>query len=114
MKKIYIIEDDAEITALLNIILENKFELGFSNSVQYVLDNPEIILNADLVITDFMSEDLTCTPMIEKFPDRKYLLITAYPADSQKLCGLMELENVDFLQKPFNITDLENKIESLL
>lgn len=114
MKKIFIIEDDTEITELLNVILGEQYALGFSDSVSDVLDNPDTLINADLVITDFMSSDLTCGPLIEQFPVKTYLLITAYPPDSQKLHSILRNDNVHFLQKPFNIADLENKIQSLL
>ncbi len=114
MKKIYIIEDDDDIIDLISIILEGKYELDFSKSVRFVLDNPDVVRNADMIITDFLSNDLTCKSLIDDLPGHRYLIITAYPENSHPIKELLELNNVEFLQKPFNINDLEQKISFLL
>ncbi len=114
MKNLYLVEDDEDILELMFIILEDKYHFEFTKSIKYIIDNPNVIGKADLIVTDFLSEDLTCEILINTFPHNKYLIVTAYPKDNITISKLTARENVEFLQKPFNISDFENCIESML
>ncbi len=114
MKDLYLVEDDEDILELMFIILKDKYNYEFTKSIKYIIENPNVIERADLIVTDFLSEDLTCEILINTFPHKKYLIVSAYPGDNPILSKLITKENVKFLQKPFNISDLENHIESML
>ncbi len=114
MKNLYLIEDDEDILELMFIILESKYNYEFTKSIKYIIDNPNVIEKADLIVTDFLSEDLTCEILINTFPHKKYLIVTAYPKDNLTISKLITNKNVKFLQKPFNISDFENYIELML
>ncbi len=114
MKKLYLVEDDEDILDLMFIILEDKYHYEYTKSIKYIIDNPNVIENTDLIVTDFLSEDLTCEVLINTFPNKKYLIVTAYSSDTPSLINLIARKNVEFLQKPFNISDFENYIELML
>lgn len=117
MNKILVVDDDQEIGFMLKLILEHK---GFSVSLLERAENlEEIILqdNFSLIILDMLIAGkkgtdvcalLKSNPKITHIP---ILMITALP-DIEKIC--LEAGADNFLSKPFEITDLISKINSLI
>lgn len=117
MKNILVVDDDQEIGFMLKLMLNHK---GFAVTVCVTAENiEEIVLqnNFSLVVLDMLiagtlgtdvCAQLKSNPKIANVP---ILMITALP-DVQKKC--LDAGANDVLAKPFDITDLFSKINSLI
>ncbi len=113
MRKVLIIDDDTDIKDLIEIILSDKFSTVTSTSVKQMMDKYDIN-EFDIVVTDYLSEDISCITMIEAYPNQRFLIVTAYSDSVPDIRNLLKRENVDYLRKPFDISDITERIENLL
>lgn len=108
-----ILDDDPDIRDLLEVILGDIYRTESAKSVSDVLERDDIS-TFDLIITDYLTEDLPCVELISRYPEQKYLVITAYSSSTPDLANVLHSENVDYLRKPFDISELQSRIELLL
>ena len=115
--KILVVDDNKDICTLIeSILLSDGYEVeSCCNPTEYrrKLANakPELIIT-DMLMSGF--DGRTLTKEIKnnaETADIKVMLMSAHP-DAAKICT--EIGADDFLAKPFEITDLLNKVESLL
>lgn len=114
MQRLFIVEDDYDILDLIIMLFEGDYEIDSEQSIKRVIDNPGKLLESDLIITDFLTEDLTCNELIEHFPEKTFLIISAYSENIPDIRKLLNRPNVHYLQKPFDITSIKKTVKELI
>jgi len=116
MTTIFIIDDDKELTELLNEFLsEHKYKtLIFHNPLKAIdaLNKKE----PDLILLDIMMPEMDGFQVLRKIRetmDLPIIMLTAKGAVSDKVVGL-ELGADDYLAKPFEPRELLARIQSIL
>jgi len=116
MTTIFIIDDDKELTELLNEFLsEHKYKtLIFHNPLKAIdaLNKKE----PDLILLDIMMPEMDGFQVLRKIRetmDLPVIMLTAKGAVSDKVVGL-ELGADDYLAKPFEPRELLARIQSIL
>jgi PAS domain S-box-containing protein len=116
---ILIVEDEHEISSIINRVLEKQ---GF---VVRSTDNAESALalmertreRFDLVISDIMLPGMNGVQMIKvmlkKHPDMKFLFMSGYSADAIGHYGVFDAGS-SFISKPFTISNLIKKVVDVL
>jgi PAS domain S-box-containing protein len=116
---ILLVEDDEAVLNLAKGLLE---ELGYTvltaskpgQAIPLAEANRDAL---DLVITDVIMPEMNGRDMMEKLksviPTARYLFISGYTADVIARHGVLE-EDVPFLEKPFSVRTLANKVRSIL
>lgn len=111
MKKILVVNNDIDTMSLLKTWLEKKkYKVQYTGETEIV---PEIIekFNPELLLVDILQKDVVMNlKKIEKTKDVPVLLMTGY-AQREKIA---EIPANDFIEKPFNLQILENKIKKLI
>ncbi len=116
-KQILIIEDDEEILKVLETVLEyNEFNVAAISDTDNILDAIEEY-QPDLILTDFLLSGQNGGEICQKVKSNKdtchipVVLISAYPELATSF-GKFGFDA--FINKPFNIGDLVEKIDELL
>ena len=116
MTTIFIIDDDKELTELLNEFLsEHKYKTLIFHSPLKAID----ALNKkepDLILLDIMMPEMDGFQVLRKIRetmDLPIIMLTAKGAVSDKVVGL-ELGADDYLAKPFEPSELLARIQSIL
>lgn len=117
MKNILLIEDDPEITKLLNL----HFDVNLYHLTSCAMGKEAIekFLNEDfhLVILDITLPDLNgmeiCKIFREKDSTTPILMLTCHGEESEKVLAL-ELGADDYVTKPFGILELLARVKALL
>lgn len=116
---ILIVEDDPIILKLTDKMLVS---LGYK---ALVANNPEEAINVinsnngniDLIITDVIMPGKNGRDLINEiksiYPSVKYLFISGYTSDIIAKQGIID-QGVNFLQKPFSIKEISNKVHEIL
>lgn len=112
-KKILVIEDNREICDLIEMILSDRYEVSAHTEISPVMQSADIN-EVDLVICDFLIGSENAGAVIESFPLKKYLIVTALSVQNPQLQRLTERDNVSYLQKPFDVVELIKKVESIV
>lgn len=113
---ILIVDDDADIRNVLEILLKNKYFVAEasdgSSAIEYLSVHPE----TDLIILDVMMPGLsgfeTCSRLRE-LSHAPILFLTAKSAEADRLSAY-DSGGDDFLSKPFSHQELLAKVNSLL
>ena len=118
-EKILVVEDEAELRELMEQILSS---LGYkvilaSNGEEALSKVSELRLKPDLLITDVIMPVMNGRQLVEhlkrKYPDLKVIYISGYSDDITAQMGVLESE-ASFIQKPFNIKDIAEKVWKVL
>jgi len=113
MKKIFIVEDDEDITDILTIALGAKYRLSINNNTNNLMQRMGEFL-PDLIITDNFVGQKVAAEIIEeirsehRFSNIPVILFSAHP-DIQKLSK--EIAATAYLRKPFTMQELNSCIE---
>ncbi len=117
--KILIVEDEKDIRKVLK---ENLTKLGYNikeaeNGLEALQILEENNFNFDLIISDLIMPEMDGYDFYKELqkrkPDIKFLFISGYTDDTLDEIGI-KLNKINFLKKPFNISELSNKIQQLL
>ena len=119
MIKVMIIDDETQITAMLEKSLSRNKELSLS-----VFNNPEIALSRfasiepDVVLLDIMMPQMDGIAVLEKIkvshPNTKVIMMTAY-STLDRVLGSHKIGANDFLLKPFeSLMDVELRVINIL
>lgn len=113
---VLIVDDDADIRNVLEILLKNKYFVAEasdgSSAIEYVSAHPDV----DLIILDVMMPGIsgfeTCSHLRE-LSHAPILFLTAKSAEADRLSAYGSGGD-DFLSKPFSHQELLAKVNSLL
>ena len=114
-KTILIVDDEPDIRDSIKTILETN---GYD--VITAVDGDDCLkkvseVKPDLILLDIMMPGTPVEEIIKKISDIKISFMSVVRISDARKKGLFEQENiVDFLQKPFNIADLVNRINLIL
>ncbi|HAF07479.1 TPA: hypothetical protein DCG82_03640 [candidate division WOR-3] len=115
VKKIILVEDDPDIVELILDILSEIYQVTFETNVENFFKRTDAdIEKFDLIITDFLLEKYSAKDIIEKYKNKKFLIISALSVNSPEISPLVDNKKIFYLQKPFVIDDLLNKVDNIL
>ena len=115
MKKIFIVEDDEDISYSLTIALGKKYNLSIINDTNNLMERMGDFL-PDLIITDnFVGQKVAADIIKEirsehRFSNIPVILFSGHP-DIEKLSK--EIEANAYLSKPFTLQELNSCIEKV-
>lgn len=115
MKTVLVVDDDPDVVDSVRMILEVN---GYKVYTAY--DGDECIevageANPDLILLDIMMPGTPAEDVIKKLRNIKIAFMSVVRVNDARKRGLCAQANiVDFFQKPFNISDLIDRVEYLL
>ena len=125
--KILVIDDDPDIHMAVKSVLESKAyqvitALDGDEGLRKVVDERPDLIILDVIMpgkTGFeVCRELKTGPKYHFFSEIPVLLLTVYPDDREKMHLSMRegmlMEAEDYLHKPFDPTELLNRVEDLL
>ena len=114
-KKILVVDDEEDIRKSVKMILEvNGYE------VYTAIDGDDLLnklsqITPDLILLDIMMPGPPIQDIIKRIQDIKIAFMSVVRISDARKRGLCSQDNiVDFFQKPFNVTDLIDRIELIL
>jgi excisionase family DNA binding protein len=119
-RKILIVDDDAEIVELLEDVLEHdgRFEVKTASS-GYEAGMTTEKFRPELILLDYMLPDVNGNVVCQtirrnpEFENIKIIIISGV-VKQDEIAQLLKSGAEDFIRKPFNITELTNKITVVL
>ena len=119
-KKILIVDDDAEIVELMADVLlrDGRFDLKTASS-GYEAGMVTQQFKPDLILLDYMLPDINGNVVCQtirqnpEFENIKIIIVSGV-IKPDEIDGLLKAGAEDFIQKPFNIVELTDKITSVL
>ena len=117
MKKLLIIDDDEDISAMLFLLLRSKnFDVEVvikSEDIFYKVKayQPDIIL-LDVFLTGY--DGRVICKQLKFHPDSKHIPVIMVSGDDEVLQTAQQFGANDFIQKPFEAEDLLTKINKLV
>ena len=115
MKKILVVDDEPDVRETVKIILEQK---GYK--VSTAADGDECIkkLNKetpDLILLDIMMPGMPIAEVVKKIENTKIAFMSIVRISEARKKGLCKQDNVvDFIQKPFDVLDLIQRVNLIL
>ena len=115
MKKILVVDDEPDVRETVKIILEQK---GYK--VYTAADGDECIkkLNKetpDLILLDIMMPGMPIAEVVKKIEKAKIAFMSVVRISEARKKGLCKQDNVvDFIQKPFDVLDLIQRVNLIL
>ena len=119
-RKVLIVDDDEEIVELMGDVLvrDGRFEVkatssGYEAGVLTEQFRPDVII-LDYMLPD-VNGDVVCRTIRQNpdFEDTKIVIISGVVEESQ-INSLLRSGAADFIKKPFNITEVVDKIAEIL
>jgi len=114
-KKILVVDDEPDIRESVKMILsKNGYEVVTAENGDQCLEkaNQE---NPDLILLDIMMPGKPVSEVVKQITDIKIAFMSVVRISDARKRGLTTQENiVDFFQKPFNVTDLIDRVELIL
>ncbi|WFD10562.1 response regulator [Tepidibacter hydrothermalis] len=116
MKKILIVDDELGLRSLLNSLFSEEYEVYLAEDGEKAID---IVKNnkLDLALLDMRLKNMDGAEILENIrkydQDIKVFILTAF-TDPKKMNILNELNIEGILQKPFDIFELKEKVDSVL
>ncbi|KYK24210.1 hypothetical protein AYK24_06465 [Thermoplasmatales archaeon SG8-52-4] len=114
-KKILVVDDEEDIRKSVKMILEvNGYE------VFTAIDGDDLLnkigqVTPDLILLDIMMPGPPVQEIIKQIQNIKIAFMSVVRISDARKRGLCSQDNiVDFFQKPFNVTDLIDRIELIL
>lgn len=119
-RKILIVDDDTEIVELLEDVLERdgRFEIKTASS-GYEAGIETQQFRPDLILLDYMLPDVNGNVVCQtirknpEFENIKIIIVSGVVKEDE-IAQLMKSGAEDFVRKPFNITELTDKITAVL
>ena len=117
--QVLLVEDNEEMLKFLVDKLKEKFNVVFARSGAEAIQRMEELAELDLIISDVMMPDMDgfafCTTVLatEKYAHIPFIFLTAKATAEDKIKGL-GLGAVDYVEKPFKVNELVEKVDSLL
>jgi len=114
-KIILVVDDETDIRESVKVILEMN---GYS--VVMAVDGDDCLdkvaeYKPDLILLDIMMPGTPVTDVVKKIPDIKIAFMSVVRISDARKRGLCTQDNiVDFFQKPFNVTELVERVEMIL
>jgi len=114
-KTILIVDDEPDVRDSVKIILETN---GYK--VETAVDGDDClkkinVVKPDLILLDIMMPGTPVDEVIKKIKDIKIAFMSVVRISEARKKGLCKQENiVDFLQKPFNVSDLIDRVGLIL
>jgi len=114
-KTILIVDDEPDVRDSVKIILETK---GYK--VETAVDGDDCLkklneIKPDLILLDIMMPGTPVDEVIKKIKGIKIAFMSVVRISEARKRGLCKQENiVDFLQKPFNVSDLVDRVGLIL
>lgn len=114
-KTILVVDDEPDIRESVKMILEMN---GYT--VVMAVDGDDCLTKTkeykpDLVLLDIMMPGTPVTEVVKQISDIKIAFMSVVRISDARKRGLCTQDNiVDFFQKPFNVTDLVERVELIL
>jgi len=114
-KTILVVDDEPDIRQSVKTILEVN---GYK--VITAIDGDDCLqklteFNPDLILLDIMMPGTPVSEVVKKIHDIKIAFMSVVRISDARKRGLCSQENiVDFFQKPFNVSDLIDRVELIL
>jgi two-component system, OmpR family, response regulator VicR len=114
-KKILIVDDEEDVRESVRMILNAN---GFITET--AVDGDDCIkkvneIKPDLILLDIMMPGKPVSEIIKELPDIKIAFMSVVRISDARKRGLCSQPNiVDFFQKPFNVSDLVDRVEFIL
>ncbi|MDZ4793800.1 MAG: response regulator [Bacteroidota bacterium] len=115
MKKIFIVEDDEDITDILTIALGARYNLSIINDTNNLMERmsdfiPDLIITDNFVGQKVAAEIIKAIRSEHRFSNIPVILFSGHP-DIEKLSK--EIEANAYLSKPFTLKELNSCIEKV-
>jgi DNA-binding response OmpR family regulator len=114
-KKVLIVDDEEDVRESVRMILNKN---GFITET--AVDGDDCIekvnqIKPDLILLDIMMPGKPVTEIIKEIKDIKIAFMSVVRISDARKRGLCSQPNiVDFFQKPFNVSDLVDRVEFIL
>ena len=114
-KTILVVDDEPDIRQSVKMILEtNGYQVITAENGDDCLNKLKN-LKPDLILLDIMMPGTPVSEVVKKITDVKIAFMSVVRISDARKRGLCEQENiVDFFQKPFNVTELIDRVELIL
>ncbi|MCJ7570887.1 MAG: response regulator [Candidatus Thermoplasmatota archaeon] len=115
VKTILVVDDEPDIRQSVKMILEkNSYRVITAEDGDDCLVKLKEI-KPDLILLDIMMPGTPVTEILKQIKDIKIAFMSVVRISDARKKGLTNLDNVvDFLQKPFDVTDLIDRVETIL
>lgn len=116
---VLLVEDDSTILQMSQIILERLGYrvLSMASPVEAIQLAKHLTIKVDLLLTDVVMPEMNgrelAKRMLEYFPGLKVLFMSGYAANVIAHHGVLD-DGVNFIQKPFSVDGLANKVRDAL
>ena len=113
-KKILVVDDEPDIRESVRMILEkNGYNVITAENGDECLET--VKETPDLILLDIMMPGTPVSEVVKKINDIKIAFMSVVRISDARKRGLTTQDNiVDFFQKPFNVTDLIDRVEIIL
>jgi DNA-binding response OmpR family regulator len=114
-KTILVVDDEPDIRQSVKMILEVN---GYN--VKTAIDGDDCLkmlkeVSPDLILLDIMMPGTPVNEVLKQIQDIKIAFMSVVRISDARKWGLFSQDNiVDFFQKPFNVSDLINRVELIL
>jgi DNA-binding response OmpR family regulator len=114
-KTILVVDDEPDIRQSVKTILEvNGYKVVTAVDGEDCLQKVHEF-NPDLILLDIMMPGKPVNDVVRQIKDTKIAFMSVVRISDARKRGLCTQENiVDFFQKPFNVTDLIDRVELIL
>lgn len=114
-KTILVVDDEEDIRESVRMILEtNGYTVVTAENGEDCLNKLKEI-TPDLILLDIMMPGIPVSDVVDQITDVKIAFMSVVRISDARKKGLTSHDNVvDFFQKPFNVTDLIDRVELIL
>jgi len=114
-KKILVVDDEEDIRKSVSQVLEiNGYEVKTANDGDECLKQAQEF-KPDLILLDIMMPGLSIDEVLNQLKNIKIAFMSVVRISDARKRGLCSHENImDFFQKPFNVTDLIDRVEIIV
>lgn len=111
-KMIMVVDDEKDIRDSIQSILESEgYEVITAENGDDCLQKLEG-KNPDLILMDIMMPGMTVKEVVNQIKDTKIMYVSVVKAEGTEKGELLEPDNVvGYIQKPFDMEELVNKVE---
>ncbi|MBN2441468.1 MAG: substrate-binding domain-containing protein [Spirochaetales bacterium] len=116
---ILIVDDNVQMLHFLKVSLKKTYNIFLATDVQTALEKLKTIDRPELIISDIMMDGidghtfLATLTKTEDYCDIPFIFLSAASGKDEEIRGLAG-GAIDYIKKPFSITELEKKIHSII